>query len=70
MFSLSDNAGTLALVVVGCLSLGCIIEAITRARENRQRIANRQKPELKVAPPLFLAIGSGIGFLVLLATQH
>lgn len=69
MWSLSENAGPMFLLVCACLSIACLVEVHTRLKENERFKGKRGKNEvveLSIKSPLILAIISGVAFLVML----
>jgi hypothetical protein len=69
MWSLSENAGPMFLLVSACFTIACFVEVHTRLKENERAKAKHVKNasvELSIRSPLILALVSGLIFLITL----
>ncbi len=69
MWSLSENAGPMFLLVSACFTIACFVEVHTRIKENERSKAKHVKnsgTELSIKSPLILALISGFVFLITL----
>ena len=69
MWSLSENAGLMFLLVSACFTIACFIEVHTRLKENERSTAKHVKNssvDLSIRAPLVLALISSVVFLITL----
>jgi hypothetical protein len=67
MWSLSENAASMFAIVSACFAVACLVEVHTRFKENEKYKGKRDYVDLKLQPPLMLALIGGLAFLVTLA---